>query len=58
MDNYQKTVSKVYRRIVTSNEVKAYMIFERLDEDLKGKIKLKLNQNGSGQALMLLKKLQ
>jgi hypothetical protein len=58
MQSNSKVVSKIYRRLVTSNEAKAYMIFEKLDDELKFKVRKKLDQNGSKQAIDLLKKLQ
>lgn len=50
-------VSKIYRKLITSNEVKAFMIFEKLDGELKQQVRRKLGQSRSKQALDLLKKL-
>lgn len=53
-----KRVSKIYRKIVTSNEIKAYGIYERLDEDMKEAVIGKLTQNGSHKANEMLEKLK
>jgi hypothetical protein len=58
MDPSDKQVSKVYRKLITSDDFKAYIIYEKLNDQMKIKIKTKLTQNGSVRANMLLNKLQ
>jgi hypothetical protein len=53
-----KKVSKIYRKMLTSNEIKAVIIYEKLSDELKFTIKNKLNQNGSKRAKDLLHRLQ
>jgi hypothetical protein len=54
----EKKLSKIYRRMLTSNELKAILIYADLSDEIKKKIKLMLNQNGSKRALDLLQRLQ
>lgn len=58
MDDSEKRISKLYRKLVTSNEVKAFLVFEKCDEEIKQKLKHKLSSNGSKQAKHILSKLQ
>lgn len=58
MDDDDKRVSKLYRKILTSNEIKAFMLYENLNSETKVKIKNKMMQNGSAQANQILKQLQ
>jgi hypothetical protein len=44
--------------MLTSNEIKAVIIYEKLSDELKFTIKNKLNQNGSKRAKDLLHRLQ
>ncbi|MCP3739325.1 hypothetical protein [Rossellomorea sp. BNER] len=54
-DPSSKKVSKIYRKLVTSNEVKAYLIYERLNDDMKAKLREKLKENQSASSQHLLK---
>jgi hypothetical protein len=54
----EKKLSKIYRKLLTSNELKALLIYHDLSDDFKRKIKMMLNQNGSRRALDLLNRLQ
>ena len=58
MTKREKGISKVYRKIVTSNEVKAFLIFEKCDEEMKEKLKRKLENNGTEQTRHILNRLQ
>lgn len=58
MDDGEKRISKLYRKIVTSNEVKAFLVFEQCDDEIKVKLKKKLQDNDSEQARHVLSKLQ
>lgn len=58
MDIEDKRLSKLYRKILTSNDSKAYFIFEKQNPETKRMLKSKLRQNGSNQALTLLNKLE
>ena len=58
MDPSDKQVSKVYRKLITSDDFKAYIIYEKLNDQMRIKIKTKLTQNGSVRANTLLHKLQ
>ncbi len=58
MSTKNRSISKLYRKIVTSNEVKAYLIFENCDEPTKEILKKKLSEANSYQAQNLLKKVQ
>ncbi|WP_181833087.1 hypothetical protein [Bacillus taeanensis] len=44
--------------MITSNDVKAFMIFEKLNSNMKVMLRKKLGQNGSERASHLLKMLQ
>lgn len=57
MDSEDKRLSKLYRKMLTSNESKAFFIFEKLNPETKRQLKGKLKQNGSKQAIHLLEKL-
>ncbi|MBM7587058.1 hypothetical protein JOC86_003610 [Bacillus pakistanensis] len=54
-DPSSKKVSKIYRKLVTSNEVKAYLIYERLNDEMKAKLREKLKENQSASSQHLLK---
>lgn len=54
----EKKLSKIYRKMLTSNELKATLIYHELSDDFKRKIKKMLTQNGSRGALDLLERLQ
>jgi hypothetical protein len=54
----EQNISKLYRRMITSNDVKAFMIFEKLNTNMKVMLRKKLGQNGSERASHLLKMLQ
>lgn len=58
MDESEKRISKLYRKLVTSNEVKAFLVFEKCDDESKRKLLYKLESNGSEQAKHILSKLQ
>lgn len=58
MDESEKRISKLYRKLVTSNEVKAFLVFEKCDDESKRKLLYKLESNGSEQAKYILSKLQ
>lgn len=58
MDDSDKRVSKTYRKILTSNEAKAFMVYENLTEEMKQKVRKKMLLNGSKKAQHILNKLQ
>lgn len=58
MRTKQRSVSKLYRKIVTANEVKAFLIFENCDERTKEILKKKLSEANSNQAKNILAKVQ
>lgn len=57
MDTDERKLSKLYRKIVTADRIKAIMLFERLNHDEKERIRSKFIENGSEQAISLLEKL-
>ena len=58
MSTKQRSVSKLYRKIVTSNEVKAFLILERCDDPTKEILKKKLSETNSTHAQNILKKVE
>ncbi len=58
MDPIDKEASKIYRKLITSDDFKAYILYEKLNDQMRMKIISKLNQNGSVRANILLKKLE
>ncbi|MGP4041256.1 hypothetical protein ACTWP4_15350 [Gracilibacillus sp. D59] len=52
------SVSKLYRKIITSNEMKVFRILENCDEELKERLMKKMENNGSESAKNMLQKLQ
>ncbi|SES96937.1 hypothetical protein SAMN05421676_102239 [Salinibacillus kushneri] len=57
MDEEEKRVSKMYRRILTSDETKGLITFQRLDKSTQEKVKSKMVQNGSSSAYKILKRI-
>ncbi|WP_078548841.1 hypothetical protein [Litchfieldia alkalitelluris] len=58
MDPSDKEASKIYRKLITSDDFKAFILYEKLNTQMRMKVMTKLNQNGSSQANVLLKKLE
>ncbi|MCT2536543.1 hypothetical protein NC661_03210 [Aquibacillus koreensis] len=58
MATKQRSISKLYRKLVTSNEMKAFLIFEKCDESTKEILKKKLSEADSNQAKNILNKIQ
>ncbi len=58
MSTKQKSVSKLYRKIITSNEVKAFLTFERCDKPTKEILKKHLSEANSYHAKNILRKIQ
>ncbi|WP_228409585.1 hypothetical protein [Radiobacillus deserti] len=58
MGDDDKRVSKLYRKVMTSNEMKAFLILEKCDDAIKKELKLKLERNGSTRARDMLERLQ
>jgi len=58
MDPSDKKISKLYRKLITSDDYKAYILYERLNDQMRTKVKMKLTQNGSVRANYLLKRLE
>ncbi|MFD2655514.1 hypothetical protein [Gracilibacillus thailandensis] len=54
----ERDVSKLYRKIITSNEMKAFLIIEKCDEELKQRLMSKMENNGSQNTKDMLQKLQ
>ncbi|WP_138416674.1 hypothetical protein [Aquibacillus sediminis] len=54
----ERGVSKLYRKLVTSSDVKAFLIFEKCDESTKQILKEKLAKANSTNAQDILKKIQ
>ena len=53
-----RRVSKLYRKVITSNELKAFLILENCNEETKELVKQKLEQNNTEHAKLLLSKIQ
>ncbi|MRG86872.1 hypothetical protein [Salinibacillus xinjiangensis] len=58
MDVEDKRVSRMYRRILTSNETKGLITFQRMDKSMQEKVKQKMVQNGSDSAHKILKRIE
>ncbi len=56
MDPEERKLSKLYRRLLTANEVKAILVFEKLDDHTKERVRKKCIDNGSTRAISLLSK--
>ncbi|MBU8905310.1 hypothetical protein [Desertibacillus haloalkaliphilus] len=54
MDTDERKLSKLYRKIVTSDETKAILLYGRLDDELKERVRKRCIQNGSERAIQLL----
>ncbi|MBB6451861.1 osmotically-inducible protein OsmY [Salirhabdus euzebyi] len=57
MDVEDKKVSKMYRKILTSNEVIGLMAYQNMDGAMQEKVRQKMLQNGSVSARTILNKI-
>ncbi|GAA0490422.1 hypothetical protein GWK91_00720 [Virgibacillus sp. MSP4-1] len=57
MEEEEKRVSKLYRRILTSDETQGLITFQRLDRNTQEKVKRKMVQNGSNSAYKVLRRI-
>ncbi|QGH34627.1 hypothetical protein GI584_11545 [Gracilibacillus salitolerans] len=53
----EQSVSKLYRKVLTSSEVKAFLILEKCDDELKQELMKKLEENDSVKARVMIKRL-
>ncbi len=58
MDVDERKISKLYRKILTSNEMTSLMTFQRLDKDTQEKVKEKMIENGSKTARRILTRIE
>ncbi|WP_180994087.1 hypothetical protein [Bacillus sp. Marseille-P3661] len=53
-----RKLSKVYRKIITADKIKAIWLYEKLDDKLKEDFRKRCIQNGSPGALKMLEQLK
>jgi hypothetical protein len=58
MDVDDKRISKLYRKILTSDEIIGLMTFQKLDKETQKKVREKMIENGSVTARKMLMQLQ